>query len=693
MNKSTRFALTIRVKALLLLPLVLAIPYVGYQYLREVENFLRGGLEDTLIGTARALASALHEHPELFQHVEVEGPSPKGIYAHPLPSSIEVDGYTKDWAYHLSALRPVSSTSVGAQARYVAGKHGDYLYLVFQVTDDDVVYRDPRSPLTRNSDQLRLVLMDPTGETVAFMLSPISPGRVSAYQIANRSHSTPMNIELRILAAWQPTPTGFAVEIRIPLNLIGKSISFDVVDFDQGDANQPMVRLQMPKPLPLTLPSVEIDRLIARLGSMPGRRVWVLDRSRRVLARAGSLQREQRKTSTSSWYGLILSPPSDEVFEDPPVISHFNGMEVDAAIHGDSKARWRATSEANVWVVSAAYPIWSEEDIVGVVVIEESSVGIQTVTREALVNLFNKTLIVSLVGALALLIFASRIVTRLSRLRDQAESAIDHNGRVIGKLSHDHGSDEIGQMSQSYAAMMERLRQYNQYLENLARRLSHELRTPLAIVRSSLDSLALDPNRETAEVYGARAQEGVTRLDAMLTRMSEAARLEQSIKSADQHIFDLNQLLLATTSAYRDTWSNRAFEITIMESPARIFGVEDLLVQMLDKLVSNAVELGDPHSVIELRLVETGNHYILSVTNFGSQLPQDMQGQLFESMVSVRDNKEQVGPHLGLGLYIARLIADFHHATITARDLDHACGVEVQVSFAPAAPLERIRLG
>ena len=681
MKTSTRFAPSIRVKALLLLPLVLAIPYVGYQYVREMENFLRAGLEDALVATARALAGGLHDQPGLYESFAAGVESAQGVYAHPLPASIEVDGYTRDWSYHLSALQTVSSQGAGLQARYVAGKHAGYLYLLFQVEDDDVVYRDAQSVLPRESDRVRLVLISPAGEPRAFLLSPSSPGRVSAYQIPKRNETGPVKIEIRILAAWQPSPTGYSLEVRLPLNMVGGQVAFDVLDFDRGDLTEPSRRFKLPRALPLTLPSGEIEDLITRLGRMPGRRVWVLDRSRRVLARAGSLEREEPPAPINPLYGLLLLPPSDEVFQEPPVLSHLRGAEIDSAFNGASQARWRATAEENVWVVSAAYPIWSADEIVGVVVVEESSLGIQTVTREALANLFNKTLAVSLIGALALVVFASRIGTRLRRLRDEAEAAIDQNGRVTGTLRPHHGSDEIGQMSQSFAAMMERLRQYNQYLENLARRLSHELRTPLAIVRSSLDSLALDPNRKAAELYGARAREGLTRLDAILTRMSEAARLEQSIKSADQHMFDLNQLVLATGDAYRATWPDREFDITVPETPARVLGVEDLLVQMLDKLISNAVELGDPGKVIELRVVEAESHYVLGVTNFGSLLPEAMKGQLFESMVSLREDNSPVVPHLGLGLYIARLIADFHQASISASNLEHTQGVEVRVSF------------
>ena len=217
---------------------------------------------------------------------------------------------------------------------------------------------------------------------------------------------------------------------------MGKSV-FDVLDFDSSTSRDLDKRIKLPRSVPLILPSAEIESLIARLGRMPGRRVWVLDRSRRVLARAGSLEREEPARPINPLFALLLRPPSDEVFQEPPVVSRLTGAEIDAALVGSPEARWRSTTEENVWVVSAAYPVSSRTDIVGVVVVEESSLGIQTVTREALANLFNKTLLVSLVGALALILFASRIGTRLRRLRDEAENAIDSYGRVTRRAEPD----------------------------------------------------------------------------------------------------------------------------------------------------------------------------------------------------------------------------------------------------------------
>ena len=71
----------------------------------------------------------------------------------------------------------------------------------------------------------------------------------------------------------------------------------------------------------------------------------------------------------------------------------------------------------------------------------------------------------------------------------------------------------------------------------------------------------------------------------------------------------------------------------------------------------------------------------LAVRNQGPPLPESMSGKLFDSMVSVRADRGGGEPHLGLGLYVARLIAEFHGGTISAENLASGAGVEVTAAF------------
>ena len=102
---------------------------------------------------------------------------------------------------------------------------------------------------------------------------------------------------------------------------------------------------------------------------------------------------------------------------------------------------------------------------------------------------------------------------------------------------------------------------------------------------------------------------------------------------------------------------------------------------MLDKLVDNAVGFSADGDTIDIGLRQSDEALSISVANPGPALPERMRGQLFDSMVSVRGGKDS--RHLGIGLYIAKLIAEGHGGRISAENTDN--GVEFTVSIRAAA--------
>ncbi len=289
-------------------------------------------------------------------------------------------------------------------------------------------------------------------------------------------------------------------------------------------------------------------------------------------------------------------------------------------------------------------------------------------------------LAVLLVGTLALTWFASRLATRIRRLRDDAERAIDPQGRVVGRLASSDAGDEIGDLSRSFSAALARLSEYAGYQEKMAARLSHELRTPVAVVKSSLGNLEAQPLSADARVYIERAQGGIARLAAILTRMSEAARLEHSLADVERERFDLVPVVAGCVDGYRQAYPRATFELALPAEALVIDGAPDLVAQMLDKLVANAVEFSTG-AAIGLRLAREGGEAVLTVANDGPPLPAAMEGRLFESMVSVRPDPPIAGPHLGLGLYIARLVAEFHRGSIELHNRADGRGVVARVAM------------
>jgi signal transduction histidine kinase len=289
------------------------------------------------------------------------------------------------------------------------------------------------------------------------------------------------------------------------------------------------------------------------------------------------------------------------------------------------------------------------------------------------------TLIAFTAAALVLLAFASRLSWRLRRLRDEAENAIDSRGRVRAVLAGGHAREEIGDLSRSFSTALARLADYNAYLEALASRLAHELRTPIAVVRSSLDNLRLAAPDRNAATYIGRADDGLQRLEKILTHMSEASRLEQLVRDSPREPYDVRAVVESCAAGYSGVYAPRRFRLDLPDAAVPLSGSADLFAQMLDKLVANAVEFAAGGGV-EVRLSRTNGHAALSVANEGPPLPPETAGRLFDSMMSVRGGAPEDAPHLGLGLYIARLVTEFHRGTIRAENRKDRSGVVVMVS-------------
>jgi signal transduction histidine kinase len=239
--------------------------------------------------------------------------------------------------------------------------------------------------------------------------------------------------------------------------------------------------------------------------------------------------------------------------------------------------------------------------------------------------------------------------------------------------------DELGALARSFAELLERLREHTDYLRTLASKLSHELRTPLAVVTTSLDNLEHELGSQQTD-YLKRLRQGTERLDRILAAMSEATELEQAIRETRAAPFDLAAVAASCCAAYRDVYPAREIAYRNYAASATIVGSDELVAQLLDKLVDNAVSFSPPDSRIEVVLASAEDELVLSVANHGPRLPVKMRGRLFDSLVSIREHRDG-RPHLGLGLHIVALVADFHGGRCEADDLPDGSGVIFRVWF------------
>jgi two-component system sensor histidine kinase ChvG len=136
---------------------------------------------------------------------------------------------------------------------------------------------------------------------------------------------------------------------------------------------------------------------------------------------------------------------------------------------------------------------------------------------------------------------------------------------------------------------------------------------------------------------------------------------------------------------YRAAYAPRAFDAALPSAPVVVEGVPDAIAQLLDKLVENANDFAPAGTAIRVSLEARGGAHVLAVENAGPPLPEAEMAALFDSMVSLREPEARASggesAHLGLGLYIVRLVAEYHGGRVRAANLASGRGVRFEVEL------------
>ena len=719
-NLRIRRGLKIRTKLLLLVGLLLVIPWMGYESVREMEKFLLEGQEQALELTTQGISSILGNRTDLFDP-EIGVPE---LIGRPLTSLLSevseplpIDAPPEIWASAVGPLAHFSGSGLfecGANyrpdsliVRHGLGLDQDAVFAFFEIDDDVVIFRDPALLSLDTNDQIRVTIQRNNGEILRYLLTAQEPGRFSVYLMRANWRDVVDGEALRDIAgSIEPVAGGYAAKLRIPRDLlgVGARLKFEIVDVDELD-DRAIAQIISTEPDPgsyefgsVRLVTPELAKLIQPL-YISEANITVWDQSYRVRAQIGSVIPpareafgiEQNDTTSVSqdiqdqiirFFDWILRSPARGL-ADMPDDSSTEDQRILARVlaEGEPSTERRRYGEAKLIVTAS--PIWAQGEIEGAVLVKQSAnklLALQYNTLQRFTILF---LAVFLFLALAILIFSTRLTYRVGRLQRETEQATSSEGRLLKDRirAGARSSDELGSLTRSISTMLHNLGQYTRYLERLPDTLAHELHNPLNVVNSSLENLQYNHSELSEDKHLQRARNGIGRLRSIITSLTEAASLREALSQEQEQLerFDLRLLLQNCVDGYQAANPDHRIVATLLPVSAWMRGVPDRVAQLLDKLIDNAIAFGTPSGLIVVNLRVIDNHFELTVSNDGPALPSEIADSLFDPMVSsARDARKT---HLGLGLYIVRLVAEFHRGTVSARNRPGGSGVEVLVSL------------
>jgi len=660
----------------------LFLPWAGCSFVYEMESVLRSGQQDALGAVGESVAMLIEERAVLPAPDAPLSEAGEPVYFFTQDRIPMVDGYPDDDPSGRSVrfdeshqqAAPLSADFLGIVA---AGE----AYLLVRVEDATIRFRNPADSDVAAGDHI-LIAIGVAGDTRRYWLAPEAPGEFLARYRGPDGVAT----ESRIRGVWRDTASGYQVEVRLPAAMLGERFGFAVSD--GGNASR-WVGSMPPRAEPGAV--IRTDTELAAMLDTFARdnlRLSVVGTGGWMRARAGGLVYQAPETAglpPGAWmletlYRWIMAGDEDVDSFGPETGARIERREVSDALGGVRSSGWyRVDEQRGVAVASVTLPIRANDTVVGALVAEQSSSRILSLTNAAVIRLLALTLVATFLISIGLVLYASLLSMRIRRLGGSVDAALGDDGQIAGDFPTRWARDELGDLGRHFGGLLGRMREYNDYLKSLASKLSHELRTPLAVVSSSLDNLEHESLSGSGQEYMQRARDGAERLSRILTAMSEASRVEQGIRSAEIERLDLAALLANNVLSYRAAFGPQ-IDYSGPDEAICIVGSADLLAQMLDKLMDNAADFCPEDGRITFALRSDGPHAVLTVDNDGPPLPEQMRGELFESMVSVRPERQDK-PHLGLGLTIVRLVAEFHGGTVHAENLPARTGVRFRIEL------------
>jgi two-component system sensor histidine kinase ChvG len=395
-------------------------------------------------------------------------------------------------------------------------------------------------------------------------------------------------------------------------------------------------------------------------------------------------QEESQSWLDRLWAGLKghLGRRELPIYED---IGAANGKaypEVSAALSGgaDSVVRMNAQGET---IVSVAVPIQRFRTVRGALLLSTQGGDIDQIIaseRWAIIRIF---VVSAGVMLLLSLFFAGTVAEPMRRLAEAADRV--RRGIISRQQIPDFSDrpDEIGHLSTALRDMTKALYTRIEAIESFAADVAHELKNPLTSLRSAVETLPIAKTEASRDRLLAVIQHDVSRLDRLISDISDASRLDAELARGAMEPLDLSVMLEAVVSMANQATNGHNVTVTLkVEEPPEEFpdapwviqGHDSRLGQVCNNLIDNARSFSPEGGSVRvtLRAAELpGNEdemqpgYEIIIDDDGPGVPAHAFERIFERFYTDRPN-HGFGQNSGLGLAISRQIIEAHGGHIHA---------------------------
>jgi len=320
-------------------------------------------------------------------------------------------------------------------------------------------------------------------------------------------------------------------------------------------------------------------------------------------------------------------------------------------------------------VLSVAVPVQRYKQVLGALMLTRGSRAIDTALLKVRLDILKIFGIALGITVLLSMYLAGTIARPIRRLAAAAERVRRDHGRHETIPDFAGRNDEIGDLAESLREMTQALWLRMDAIERFAADVAHEIKNPLTSLRSAVETTVRLRDPEQQRKLLAIIKEDVSRLDRLISDISDASRLDAELSRAEAEPIDLGAMLGTLVNMYEATAKGGpAIRLTLPAKgePLVVSGIEGRLAQVFRNLLANAVSFSPAGGVIALTAARDDGWIAVDIEDDGPGIPAGKEQAIFERFYSERPESEKFGTHSGLGLSISRQIVEAHGGLITA---------------------------
>ena len=240
---------------------------------------------------------------------------------------------------------------------------------------------------------------------------------------------------------------------------------------------------------------------------------------------------------------------------------------------------------------------------------------------------------------------------------------------------------ELEPFARKIRSQHEKILSAAQSRQDFTANVSHELKTPLTAISGYaelIENKMVDGDQQIR--FAGEIRKNAARLLSLINDIIALSELDTATAPMQLQSVELLGLAQEVCDGLEVAARQRQVRLQTFGREAKASGDRELLKELLENLVQNAIRYNKEGGFVQVTVKETGGHPSLTVEDSGIGIPEESLDRVFERFYRVDKSRSRETGGTGLGLAIVKHIAQLHGAQV-ALESELGKGTKVTVTF------------